>query len=306
VKVIVRYLLCWMLCLTAGSVCAADIAVVSSERTAGYMETLDSLVSELGKSNLPVTDVDLANGPGKSALFGSQRPRAIVTLGSEALRQVLELDLRLPVLAVLIPRTAYERIVRGAAARANVSALYLDQPVSRQLDLIRIAFPAVHKVGVLWGDDSIAQQAAVNTMALGRGLTLIDRTVGRGRTVAGELNDVLDGAEVFLAVPDPQVFNPNTLSNVLMSTYRSRVPLVGFSPAYVRAGATLSLHSLPTQAGARAAVMVRQFLTSGVLPASQYPLDFSIAVNERVARSLELSLDANALTEQLKRMERRP
>jgi putative ABC transport system substrate-binding protein len=270
------------------------------------METLDSLVSELGKSNLPVTDVDLANGPGKSALFGSQRPRVIVTLGSEALRQVLELDLRLPVLAVLIPRTAYERIVRSAAARANVSALYLDQPVSRQLDLIRIAFPVVHKVGVLWGEDSIGQQAAVNTMALGRGLMLIDRTVGRGRTVAGELNDVLDGAEVFLAVPDPQVFNPNTLSNVLMSTYRSRVPLVGFSPAYVRAGATLSLHSLPTQAGARAAVMVRQFLTSGVLPASQYPLDFSIAVNERVARSLELSLDANALTEQLKRMERRP
>lgn len=305
-RILTRHLLIWLLCLAAVSARAVDVMVVSSERTAGYMEALDSLVAELGKANLPVADVDLAGNPGISALFARQRPKVIVTLGSEALRQALELDLRLPVLAVLIPRSAFERIVRSAAVRTNVSALYLDQPVSRQLDLIRIAFPGAQRVGVLWGEDSIAQQSAMNVAAIGRGLALIDAMAGRGRAVAGALNDVLDSAEVLLAVPDPQVFNPNTLSNVLMSTYRSRVPLVGFSPAYVRSGATLSLHTLPAQAGVRAAVMVRQFMQNGVLPVSQYPPDFAISVNERVARSLELSLDATSLTEQLKRMERRP
>jgi hypothetical protein len=42
------------------------------------------------------------------------------------------------------------------------------------------------------------------------------------------------------------------------------------------------------------------------LPASQYPLDFSVSVNEYVARSLGLSLDARGLGERLHRMEKRP
>lgn len=285
---------------------AAEVTVVSSERTAGYVEALDVLVAELARLNLPVSDVDLPTGGSLAAVLVQQKPKLIVTLGTEALRQVLAQESRIPVLAALIPRTSFERVARASVSKAPIAALYLDQSMARQLDLVHLAFPTAQRVGVLFGGESIAQRTAISAAAAARSLVLVNGVVSPAHTVANALSDALDGSDILLAVPDPQVFNPNTVANVLMSTYRARVPVVAFSPAYVRSGAALSLHTLPSQVGAQAAVLVRQFLQSGVLPASQYPLDFSISVNERVARSMGLDLDARDLTELLRRLERKP
>lgn len=285
---------------------AAEVTVVSSERTAGYVEALDVLVAELARLNLPVSDVDLPTGGSLAAVLVQQKPKLIVTLGTEALRQVLAQESRIPVLAALIPRTSFERVARASVSKAPIAALYLDQSMARQLDLVHLAFPTAQRVGVLFGGESIAQRMAISAAAAARSLVLVNGVVSPAHTVANALSDALDGSDILLAVPDPQVFNPNTVANVLMSTYRARVPVVAFSPAYVRSGAALSLHTLPSQVGAQAAVLVRQFLQSGVLPASQYPLDFSISVNERVARSMGLDLDARDLTELLRRLERKP
>ena len=52
--------------------------------------------------------------------------------------------------------------------------------------------------------------------------------------------------------------------------------------------------------------MVQGFLRgSGAVP-SQYPSEFNVRVNDSVARSLGLSLREDQLTEQLRRLERRP
>jgi ABC-type uncharacterized transport system substrate-binding protein len=81
---------------------------------------------------------------------------------------------------------------------------------------------------------------------------------------------------------------------------------MAFSPAYVKAGALLSVHSTTAQAGTQLGSMANDFLLTNTLPASQYPSDFSIHANEYVARSLGLVLDAPALTERLRRLEKKP
>ena len=42
------------------------------------------------------------------------------------------------------------------------------------------------------------------------------------------------------------------------------------------------------------------------MPVSQYPLEFSVVINDYVARSLGLTLDEGVLGERLRRMEKRP
>jgi hypothetical protein len=59
--------------------------------------------------------------------------------------------------------------------------------------------------------------------------------------------------DALLAVPDPLVFNSQTAANILAAAYRRRIPLIGFSPAYTRAGALVSLYSTPDQIGFAAA-----------------------------------------------------
>ena len=77
------------------------------------------------------------------------------------------------------------------------------------------------------------------------------------------LKQVLEDAEVLLALADAQIYNSNSLQNILLTSFRARVPLVAFSPAYVRAGALMAVHVTPTQLGAQAGVIARGVLLQG-------------------------------------------
>lgn len=303
----VRFLLLVSLTLLSGGARAIDVVVVLSERGPGYLEATEVMVAELGRAGLTVSDTDVRSANSVATALAQQTPRVIVTLGYESLRQVLEARPRVPVLAALIPRSGFERLLRDhASVRPAVAALYLDQPIGRQMDVIRLAFGAGHRVAVLLGPESSWQRSLLTASASAQGFSLQLAEVGASQTVAHALADVLDGADVLLALPDTQVYNATTVGNVLMSSYRARVPVLAFSPAYVRAGATLSLHSTPVQVGQQVALMVRQHLQAGAVLTNQYPADFAITVNERVARSLDLDLNAAMLTEQLTRLAKKP
>jgi len=89
-----------------------------------------------------------------------------------------------------------------------------------------------------------------------------------------------------------------------MTSIRDKVPLVAFSPAYVRAGALLAIYSTPTQVGTQAARWVLDVLAQRTLPEqAMAPDDFEISVNLEVARVLNLPLDAGQLQLSLKRLE---
>ena len=303
----VRFLLLVSLTLLSGGARAIDVVVVLSERGPGYLEATEVMVAELGRAGLTVSDTDVRSANSVATALAQQTPRVIVTLGYESLRQVLEARPRVPVLAALIPRSGFERLLRDhASVRPAVAALYLDQPIGRQMDVIRLAFGAGHRVAVLLGPESSWQRSLLTASASAQGFSLQLAEVGASQTVAHALADVLEGADVLLALPDTQVYNATTVGNVLMSSYRARVPVLAFSPAYVRAGATLSLHSTPVQVGQQVALMVRQHLQAGAVLTNQYPADFAITVNERVARSLDLDLNAAMLTEQLTRLAKKP
>ena len=47
----------------------------------------------------------------------------------------------------------------------------------------------------------------------------------------------VENSEVLLGVPDGVIYNSNNIRNILPSSYRRGIPLIGFSQGYVRAGA---------------------------------------------------------------------
>lgn len=299
-------LLLW-LGLFAGSLASAGatLVIVSSERSAVYMEAEQALMGELERGGLARGEMQQLT-VAQWAAAGPLTPKLFVTVGADAAQALAKAALRSPVLCILLPRNSFERALResGRKASTQFSALYLDQPLSRQLELIRLALPDARRVGVLWGQESQGQDAALKSLALARGLELVEATVGRDESLFPHLKSVLQETDLLLAVPDPQLYNSSSIQNILLASFRARVPLMAFSPAYVRAGALLALHVTPAQTGLQAAAMARAVLQGKALPATPlYSQDFDIAVNEHVARSLGLTLDAQALRTQLRRRE---
>lgn len=235
-------------------------------------------------------------------------PQWIVAVGTGAQRGMQDLFARdttpPPLLSILVPRRAFERMADPARLRAgSLSAVFLDQPPWRQLELIRLALPAARKIGMLVGAESKGHLPALEKAAKERSFDLVAAPVEPAGLFAA-LQSVLPDVDALLALPDPGVFNSQTAANILTAAYRRQVPLVGFSPAYVKAGALLALYSTPAQVGARGGELLRQALAGKVLLAPQWPREFTVAVNHDVARSLGFALDESQLGQQLRQKER--
>lgn len=271
-----------------------------------YVETAEALRAEVERTHPGRIDWRVAN----SAQFRKTRPEPqwVVAVGSAALRDMQDLFADDPtpplLLAVLIPRLAFERLADPSRLRAGqISAVFLDQPPARQMELARLAIPSLRALGVLLGGESRAAAAALEKAARERGFELLARqVVGDGLFPA--LQALLPEVDGLLAVPDPLVFNSQTATNILAATYRRRIPLIGFSPAYARAGALVSLYSSPDQIGVRGGEVLRQAFSSRILPPPQWPRDFVVRVNQDVARSLGLSIEEAQLAQQLRRAEK--
>jgi ABC-type uncharacterized transport system substrate-binding protein len=283
------------------------VCVIGNERVAALQEAAESLGQELVRSGMALQEIQLP-GVGEVGESCTQMADAkvIISLGTDALRQALNRNTRAAIIAALIPRLSYERVLQESNHKngMGVTALYLDQPFGRQLDLLHLALPELRRVGVLWGPESISQQALLSAALQARGLEVSEGVFSAGQPLITALRAALLDADVLLAVADGSVYNPSSVSNILLTSYRAKTPVMAFSPAYVKAGALLSVHSTAAQLGAQAAAMASQFLQSGNLPASQYPSDFSISSNAYVGHSLGLELDSNVLTERLRRLEK--
>jgi putative ABC transport system substrate-binding protein len=287
---------------------SADLLVVSPDRSAGYSEASQEIAAEWRRLHPEKSDVHIAYLSEAGALDGPHGGKVIVTLGSEALTKVLAQDLRVPIVAALIPKAGFERVLRESPKKpaAPVQALFLEQPIGRQVELLRLVLPEAKRVGVLWGAESSREAVAVGAALHARGLDLVGAIAGDSGQIFAGLKTVLDDTDVLLALPDPLVYNGATVANVLLATYRARVPVMAFSPAYVRAGAMFSLHSTPRQIGQQAAAMARALGSGTGSQLSQYPSEFTVSVNQQVARSLGFVLDEQSLAERLRRVEKRP
>lgn len=297
-----------VLCLmTYGSMAAPVTGWIALSDAGGvYVETAEALRAEVERTHPGRIDWRVAH----SAQFRKTRPEPqwVVAVGSAALRDMQDLFADDPtpplLLAVLIPRLAFERLADPSRLRAGqISAVFLDQPPARQMELARLAIPSLRALGVLLGGESKAAAAALEKAARERGFELLARqVVGDGLFPA--LQALLPEVDGLLAVPDPLVFNSQTATNILAATYRRRIPLIGFSPAYARAGALVSLYSSPDQIGVRGGEVLRQAFSSRILPPPQWPRDFVVRVNQDVARSLGLSIEEAQLAQQLRRAEK--
>lgn len=277
------------------------VVIVTTTADGAYAEATNTL-RDLIEASMPILDVDIRNWEQAStdALADS---RMVVTVGTQAARVVAGLGLGQPVLHILLPVSSYEKLPPPRAG-ASMSAIYLDQPAERQLALIRLALPEWKRIALLGspgGDKGLRRLA---DLARERQIEVREATIAADRDLYPALQQVLADPAVLIATPDAQIFNSYTVQNVLLTAYRHRSPVVGFSAAYVRAGALFALYSTPAQIAGQAADSVLRVIRGESLPPPRAPRRFEVAVNANVARSLGISLESGErLTAELRRLE---
>lgn len=265
------------------------IALVLSEQGGAYQEYGNALAAQLSANNvvllvtdtdkpLPEADLVVAAGMKASVHAAAATPAAL--------------------LVVLVPKEGVGKLnnefpALGKPGKSRFSSIYLDQPINRQLGLIAAVLPKARSIGVLYSVQP-RELARLRTAAAERNYEMNERISSAFPTMNAALQSLLLSSDVLLALPDAEIYNASTIRNILLTTYRNKVPLVGFSPGYVRAGALCAVYSTPQQIAEQSAQMIRTFSDAHVLPAAQYAKQFEVSINEQVARSLGLNIKSAA------------
>jgi ABC-type uncharacterized transport system substrate-binding protein len=95
----------------------------------------------------------------------------------------------------------------------------------------------------------------------------------------------------------------NTIQPILLMSYHAGIPVIGYSAAYQRAGAMVSLYTTPEQLARQAVEAVIAWRQGKGLPATPEPKYFTVGINVTVARSLGIELPgADVLEQKLRSM----
>lgn len=221
--------------------------------------------------------------------------KVLVAVGPAALKTALRNQEKRPVIAALVPRGAFENLIRVVGPGIRVGGVYLDQPEERQLLLTTLLPGVTRSVGVIRPAVGALSMPRLRAAAGHLKLNLIEESVAHEQDVGAAVQRLLGRAELLLASPDPEVFNPQTIQGILLGAYRARVPMVGFSPAFTRAGALMSLHTSVAQFADQLAEIAVATVATGEPPSPQWPRQFEVSVNRPVARSLGLELPPETL-----------
>ncbi len=274
-----RYGLALILYWLAAPPCFASnlhVVVVLSDNTRAYQTFATRYLASLppqinarvlqSAENLDLTDTDF-----------------IVTVGTPASLSIFS-QTQLPVLATMISSQSYFSLLKLRLKGSQTTAIYLDQPSIRQIHFLQAALPKLHQVGLLYSNEP-AITPLKNTFK-NNGFTVHSLPIEKESRLFDSLESILKSSDLLYAIPDAGVYNNRTIANILLSSYRLGVPIVGYSENLVKAGAVCGLYSTPEQLAEQAAFLSINFSKNKTFPGAGYPSEYSISINQDVARSL--------------------
>lgn len=306
---------CLLIALSSGAQAEAlRVTLIPSHEDGAHQRVIDAIrerVRQDAPGRVSLQTVSLQDYRQHATEIGGNAG-LLVPIGMQATRIVAGNSGGAKVLAVLVPRSGLGASFRkglaegSAPAPKSLSAIVLDQPVARQLGLIRLLFGEHGRIGIPLGPYSLRLQAEIEQAAARLNLAHDTETIDSAEELMPRISRLLDRSDILLTLPDPELFNRQTVRYILLGSYRKRVPVIGFSRSYVKAGALAAAYSTPRQIGRQAGEVIMALQTDPArpLPPLMEPAYFSVAINQRVAHAFGLGrLSEEKLTHELIRLE---
>lgn len=221
----------------------------------------------------------------------------LVSIGRRAMLSIQERKKSPPILATLIPRRVFKQHQSSLKKiNSKVTAIYIDLRPERQILLAKLLLGKLRTLAILLSDKSSTDKRDISFIVRKAGLRSHIENVSTSSKIIRKLSHALEDSDALLALPDPLIFNRNTARNILLTAYRQRVPIIGFSANYVKAGALAAAFATPEQIARQTGETIAKILSnSSTFPhGGKYPEDFDIAVNLNVARSLGINTPPTA------------
>lgn len=260
------------------------VLILHQQATGFTQQLIKQLQDDLSRQNIHVD----------SALHSPQTARQeelanyqlIIAVGSRTSKALLDSVHDNAILSLLIAENLALNFEKLYPQKTNWHSLLLDHPLERYFYLIDALLGKHTNTGLILGELSETLQAEYQQAARNSGHSLQIENIQHTEQLAETIKNLSYRSDVLLMSADPGIYNSSTIRSILLSSYRHRLPVIGFSKNLTHAGAIAAIYSEPEQISQQAVTIIRQILRGQATEKYYSPSDFSVSLNLQVARSL--------------------
>jgi putative ABC transport system substrate-binding protein len=277
----VLLLLALLLGSTANLAWADQVLVIKSSDLTLYNRAVQGVTSSYRMDRGEVVQVfDLAEAQGADSKLLPERPDVVITIGAAATRFASKRYPLRPIVYCMVVRP--DRLDLGAFAQG----ISMFVPVADMLATLQLVSSNIRHVGVLHAPEHREMIAEAMDNLQGFEATIIPVELKDPRDLPRAARRLVMQTDALWVVPGT-VNRLDALQFLLKLSFEHRVPMVGDSPAVVRAGALLSIMPDPVDMGRQAARLAGYLLSGEGLPSERlfYPDMASLAINLKTARA---------------------
>jgi putative ABC transport system substrate-binding protein len=274
----------------------AEVFVVFSSDIVPYRQALDGFREALrvGPWNPAFVEHSLKEEGAERVAreMARQRPALVFAIGPEAARFAGESIGDIPVVFAMV-------LNAGTFAGANVTGVSLEVPVRTKLERIRRLLPATRRIGVIHSRGATDLHEEVARACRELGLRLVEKEIDSGEELHEAFDALAGRIDLFIMVPDPKIYFPKTIEHLLRDGLKHKVPIIGLSSSYTRAGALASFEADYADMGRQAAEMALR-IAGGQSPRAikpSGPRRVKTSINLAVAERLGIAFDPEAIKE---------
>ena len=263
---------------------ACNAAVVFRSGSAAYDDAVNGIRSALAEVPCHVQYVDLASQTGEnwSAAARAAPPKVVAALGLGVYERLLADGAHFNLLPALVLRSD----LKAASASPRAAAVYADVPLVTILERLHELFPKKMRVGLIRRPAWPAPDAATRDRARQMGYELnVVECAGPDKLLA-TFASLKGSVDLVIAPPDTELFNSATVKPLVLASLDQRIPIVGFSAAFDRAGALAGVYPDFFDAGRRTGELIAQILAGKSQGVEEDVRKVKVAVNQQIARLL--------------------
>ncbi|HDY90491.1 MAG TPA: hypothetical protein ENH82_20530 [bacterium] len=277
-------LLTIVLCIS--SLSRGDYAVVIQKHSAILDDVASDIISKIDNQKGIVLDINEFNASNKNKF------ELIVTVGEHPLSAVNDnISLQqTAVLSTFIPRSAFK-------AAPNRAAIFNDINLSIHTKLLSLIFKdRKADIGLFHAGGYPDLENEIHRINNETVLNIIPYKLSPGENPEKIIRSYakLNEIDAFIIMPSPNIYNTNNLSSILYALYQHKIAAVGYSKGLVDngVGAVIAAYFTKEQIIYTAQTTIKDFYTKGRFEKHiQTPGIANIAVNNRLAKSLDINLD---------------
>jgi len=274
---------------------STKILIVSNTKANAYQQVIDSFKAKLPNGDFKVhylSEID-----NKMEFIDSEinatKPQLIFSLGVASTKIAMRATKKLPIVTTMVVKSHFFQ------QSSNVTGVILAYPLGTQFKWLKKFLPKFNNIAILYNpEENQSNVSDAKRIAKKMELNITAIPVDSPKQLPYALNQLEKNIQVLLAIPDRITMSPKTAQAILLASFRNRIPMIGLTDNWVKAGALYALSWNYADIGkqcANQAIALIKGKSIKYVPIA-FPEEIDYVINKTIMERMRLPLSESLLT----------